>query len=122
MGQWTKEVTKFVKKNVLLLRSLSIPIGFFVSSGIASHPETYEEAKKSYILDKITNLNLNVSLYDAFGGKLDLTQNSKLSWLDKKIVKAMSKEDSRIQIDKTNDFRNWSKITMFTKNFLKIVS
>ena len=117
MGQWTKEVKQFIKINLKKLLIYPKPIGFFVTSGLASDPNKYEEIKKLYIEDKFKKFGLQINLYDVFGGVLDLTETSKFSWLDKKIVKELAKKEKWINIEGKNDFRNWSKVLTFTQTF-----
>lgn len=77
------------------MKKYSQPIGFFVTSGLASDPNRFEELKKEYIEKPLHKLNLTVTISDIFAGVLDLTTSSKFSWLDKKIVNAMAKEEQK---------------------------
>lgn len=118
MGNWTKEIKKFIELKINSLRNFNGPIGFFVTSGLASDPEKYEELKETYIDNPMEKYNLKILFNEVFAGKLDLTSSSKFSWLDKKIVKAIAKENKRIKMNEKNDFRNWVQISKFAKNFV----
>ena len=119
IGKWVKQVEKFVIKNLDYLKSSNILIGFFVSSGEASFPETYEKAKKKYLEDVIMNFDIKTTLYDDFGGVFDLSPNSKMNWLTKKMMQMSSKEEPRIIPNTRNDFRNWEQINNFANTFIQ---
>ena len=117
MGKWTKEIKKFIEINLDDLRKYTNPIGLFVTSGLASNPDRYEELKEDYIEKPLQKYHLSVTIFDVFAGVLDLTSSSKFSWLDKKIVNAMAKEDQSIKPKEKNDFRNWQKIIAFVDSY-----
>lgn len=117
-GKWTREVDKFVKSNVENLKNFYYPKGFFVTSGYASDPDRYKESLNLYIEKKLQKYQLSFTIYDAFGGVFDLTKTSKLTWIDKKIVMSLAKQDNRIDVMGKNDFRDWTKIENFAKSFV----
>ena len=121
MGKWTKEINKFIEINVDKIKKFPSPIGFFVTSGLASDSTRHEELKKEYIEKPLIKYNISVAKAEVFAGVLDLTSSSKLSWLDKKIVNAMSKEDEKIKTNSMNDFRNWQKISNFAISYNKLL-
>ena len=121
MGKWTKEIKQYIELNLLNLRNYAFPIGIFIISGLASDPNKHDELREKYIEKPLRNYKLTVSLYEIFAGVLDLTDASKLSWLDKKIVEAMAKEDQNIKINQKNDFRNWQNISHFVQTYYNLI-
>ena len=121
IGKWVKEVKTLEIKNLEYLKTTNIPIGFFVSSGEASFPETYEKAKKEYLEDVIQGFGIKTAYYDAFGGVFDLSPSSKMGWLTKKMMQMGAKEESRIIQNTRNDFRNWGQISKFAHTFIQSI-
>ena len=99
------------------LRISSHPVAFFVTSGEASDPSKYEDAKRHYIEEKFCGYGISLSRYEAFGGMFDLSETSKFNWLDKKIILELAKTDNRIKTNGKNDFRDWQQIYDFTHSF-----
>jgi len=119
-GKWMKEPTSFLTKNSEFFKG-KLPFGIYVCSAFAADPEKRPEMKEEYIGQKITDLSINVSLYDAFGGVIDLTSATKLGWVDKKIVGVMAKNDPTISKNERNDLRDWDQITAFGEKFAELV-
>ena len=119
MGSWTKEGKKFLK--YIESSDVSIPIGAFVSCGEAMNPENQPIAKEKYLTKVLEQFGVNATIYDAFGGVFDLSENSNLSSMTKKILAAASKEDPNIKVGQINDGRNWNQIEHFSMNFSKLV-
>ncbi|MHA2096691.1 MAG: flavodoxin domain-containing protein, partial [Candidatus Hodarchaeales archaeon] len=82
MGKWTKEAKNFIKKNVTALKAKSF-LAVFVSSGEASDPEKYQEAKEKYVHKIITDLDLDLNkvMHEAFGGVFDMSSTSRMGRL-----------------------------------------
>ena len=99
MGKWTKEAKNFIKKNVKVLKEKSF-LAVFVSSGEASDPEKYLEAKEKYVQKLITDLSLDLNkvMHEAFGGVFDMSSTSRMGRLDKIFSNAAAKEDENITI------------------------
>ena len=121
IGKWTKEIKKYIEANLDNLRNSSKPVAFFITSGYASDPDKYEIAKRQYIVKKFSGYGVTLTQYDAFGGVFDLSETSKFSWLDKKIIRELAKTDNRIKINGKNDFRDWEQIHNFTHSFFNIL-
>ncbi|MHA1688633.1 MAG: flavodoxin domain-containing protein [Promethearchaeota archaeon] len=117
IGSWTKEAKKFVNENKKTLKQKEDLLGVYVSCGDAMNPNKYEEARKKYIDPILKKHDLSPALKQAFGGVLDLSENSNLGFLNKKMMELASKEDPTIIKGKRNDFRNWDQIFEFAKDF-----
>jgi menaquinone-dependent protoporphyrinogen IX oxidase len=109
-----------LKKNGLKILENNKILGVFVSSAFSLLDE--KKAKERYIEKILKNYNLRPHIYDIFGPVFDFSDNSKLSILEKKLlkltVKTISKETELI-IDENgrNDFRDWQRIDKFANNF-----
>jgi menaquinone-dependent protoporphyrinogen oxidase len=114
MGKWTKEAKNYFKKNVKSLKEKSF-LAVFVSSGEASDPEKYQEAKKKYVQNVITELgfDLNNVMHEAFGGVFDLTSTSRMGWFDKTFSNMSAKEEENMTENEYNDLRDWDQIHSF---------
>ncbi len=124
IGQWTKHVKNFVSKNKDSLNSYEGKLGFFVSSGYAAVPEHYEKVKVDYTKGGLNKLGVSkVDIYDAFGGLMDLSKTSRMSWLDKKILTMVGKQ-SGLESDSSSeitDLRDWKQIEKYAKDFLNLL-
>ena len=116
MGKWTKEAKSFFEKNVKVLKE-KVFLAVFVSSGEASYPEKYQEAKEKYVQKIIVDLgfDLNKVVHEAFGGVFDLSNTSKMGWLDKKFANMSARDDKSANITENeyNDLRDWDQIYSF---------
>ena len=121
IAQWTKEVKEFVTKKKNELNSFKNPKGFFVSSGYAADPEMYEKVKIEYTKDVLDKIGVKIDYFDAFGGLMDFTKSSRMSWLDKKILKSVAKSDPKIDSNGLNDLRDWKQIEKFTLGFIDLL-
>lgn len=123
IGQWTKEVKKFVTDRKEELNNFKGPKGFFVSSGYAALPEKYEEVKIDYTRNALAKRGVEVDQYDAFGGLMDLTETSRMGWLEKKILKTVGKQSLGLksETDSYTDLRDWEQIENFTLEFVNLI-
>ena len=114
MGKWTKEAKNYIKRNVKLLKEKTF-LAVFVSSGEASDPEKYQEAKEKYVQKIINDLgfDLNKVMHEAFGGVFDMSSNSKMGRLDKIFSNMGAKEDENLTENAYNDLRDWDQIQSF---------
>ncbi|MFX1539085.1 MAG: flavodoxin domain-containing protein [Promethearchaeota archaeon] len=116
MGRWTKEAKNFFKKYANHLKEKPF-LAVFVSSGEASYPEKYQEAKEKYVQKIITSLgfDLNKVMHEAFGGVFDLSNTSKIGWLEKKFANMSARDDksSNLTENDYNDLRDWDQIYSF---------
>jgi menaquinone-dependent protoporphyrinogen oxidase len=121
VGQWTKEVKDFINTHKDALNSFRGAKGFFVSSGFAADPEKYEKIKIEYAKGALEKAGVKVDCFDAFGGLMDFTKSSKMSWLDKKILKSVAKNDPKLDFNGWNDLRDWKKIEKFAQGFIDLL-
>lgn len=119
IGQWTKEIKKFIKKNKEEINTFNGPKVFFVSSGYAAIPERYQEIKEEYCKKALEDIGANIDNYEAFGGVMNMSPDSPVGWLDKKILKVAGKESPNFDPKGINDYRDWNKIEKFTKEFIQ---
>ncbi len=123
IGQWTKEVKKYVSNYKKDLNSFKGPKGFYVCSGYAVLPEMYEKIKVDYTLDACKKLGVTIDYFDAFGGLMDFTETSRMGWLDKRLLKIVSQQTSgmKVETDTYNDLRDWDQIEKFTLGFIELL-
>ena len=121
IGKWTKSVQSFMKYLKEKSYEKNKKLGVFISSGEAGNPDNRSQIREKYIENVLNELDINVDLYDAFGGVIDLSDNSNLGFLTKKMLKAMAKKDPNITYGEVNDGRDWDQITNFAEKFAKLV-
>ncbi len=116
MGRWTKEAKRFFDKNVNALKKRAF-LAVFVSSGEASDPEKYQEAKEKYVHKIITGFgfDLNKVMHEAFGGLFDMSNTSKIGWMEKKFMNMAARDDESANLTENeyNDLRDWDQIQSF---------
>ena len=121
IGQWTKELKNFVKKQKEEINTLDGPKFFFVSSGYAAIPERYHEIKEEYCKKALDGLGVTVNNYEAFGGLMNASPDSPVGWLDKRLLKIAGKTSPDFDPNGVNDYRDWNKIESFTKEFIQVL-
>lgn len=121
IGQWTKEIKNFIKKKKEEINAFGGPKVFFVSSGYAAIPERYQEIKEEYCKKALDGLGVMVDNYEAFGGVMDVSPDSPVGWLNKRILKIAGKESPKFDPKGVNDYRDWNKIEEFTKEFIQTI-
>ncbi|MHA1205136.1 MAG: flavodoxin domain-containing protein [Candidatus Heimdallarchaeaceae archaeon] len=121
MSMWVKEVKNYLNKEKEKLKQYSGKKAFFISSAFAAQQERYDEIKKQYIIERIEKLGLEFQLIEAFGGKLDLSDNSRMGWLDKKIASVVAKEHEPDMKNNIVDFRDWKKVEKFANDFIELI-
>jgi menaquinone-dependent protoporphyrinogen oxidase len=124
VARWTKEAKQFLKKNRDELRNKSL--GLFVSCADAAVPETIGKARQDYLETTMEELGITAGIFDAFGGVLDFTKSSKMSFIEKKALMAVAKQragDNLSIIDgkSRNDFRDWEQIKRFAEKYAETV-
>jgi len=122
VGQWTKVVKEFVSDNKDKLNDFQGASGFFVSSGYAADPEMYEKVKIEYTRDTLNKLGVKIDHVEAFGGLMDFTKSSRMSWMEKKLLQQVAKKDPKMDLKGWNDLRDWDKIEDFTLGFVELLS
>jgi len=124
IGRWTKEAKAFLKKNREELENKSL--GLFVSCADAAVPETIGKARQDYLETTMEELGITAGIHDAFGGVLDFTKSSKMSFIEKKALMAVAKQRagdniSGINGKSRNDFRDWEQIKSFAEKYAELV-
>jgi menaquinone-dependent protoporphyrinogen oxidase len=131
MFRWVGEAKTFLKKHadeLTTLKAKGLVVGFFVSCGSASTPEGHAEAKDRYLAKVLTDLGIKaeVTIYDAFGGVLDLPPSAPMGFLDKRMLGMAAKQmvkDTGIHLTEgaRNDLRDWDQIQTFTEQFAQLL-
>ncbi|MHA1419742.1 MAG: flavodoxin domain-containing protein [Candidatus Heimdallarchaeaceae archaeon] len=122
IGQWTRQVKNFVRNMRLEIQELKVPFGFYVCSAYAALEEQYAKVKEEYIPDKLTEYGISIDYYDAFGGIIDFTENSRMGWLEKKIMKLAGSQAAGESVESEyTDLRDWDKIEKFAQGFLDLL-
>jgi menaquinone-dependent protoporphyrinogen oxidase len=119
-GKMTKETRNFIEANSDYLKAMNMPLGFFVSSGMATTPEKIAKFREEYIEDYLDQYNIEPDLYDVFGGVIDLSADSNLGFFAKKMVKEISEQDPKIKPNQKNDLRDWEQIRAFAEKYAKL--
>lgn len=101
-------------------------LGLFVSCADATIPEAVAKARQDYLEATMEELGIIAEIYDAFGGVLDFTKSSKMSFIEKKALMAIAKQragDNISAIDgkARNDFRDWEQINSFSEKYSELV-
>jgi menaquinone-dependent protoporphyrinogen IX oxidase len=117
---WRNEPKKFLKKKGSKILENNKILGIFVSSAFSLLDK--KKAKERYIKKILKIFNLKPHIYDIFGPVFDFSDNSKLSVLEKKLLKLTVKtiiKEKGLKIDNNgrNDFRDWQRIDKFANNF-----
>jgi menaquinone-dependent protoporphyrinogen oxidase len=119
--QWMKEPKAFLKKNGEYMNK-EILLGVFVCSAYAADREKRPRIREEYISTVLNELGMQADIYDAFGGVIDFSESSKMGWLDKTIMKIVSRKqasgnDPAIKKNARNDLRDWNQIRAFGEKF-----
>lgn len=123
MNRWTKVLKNFVKKRKLELNKIQDKLGFYVCCGEAAEKSKINSAINKYIISKFEDIGLKPALIDAFGGAYDLTVDSAIKGMTRKIVISIMKEEYGIENPEglLHDFRDWEQIKEFANNFSNLV-
>ncbi|TFF97662.1 MAG: hypothetical protein EU547_03720 [Promethearchaeota archaeon] len=120
--KWTKSARKFLKKYADELNSKSNTLGVFISCGDGGIPEKREHARKEYIESLLDKYNVDADIYEAFGGTIDLTEDSKLGKFSLKMMNMAAQDDPDLKANDKNDTRDWERIKEFGRNFCEILN
>ena len=125
IGQWTRHVKNFVRNMRLEIQEFAGPFGFYVCSAYAALDEQYAKVKEEYIPDKLKEFDISIDFYDAFGGIIDFSENSRMGWLEKKIMKLAGRqavgESIEEEEEEYTDLRDWDQIEKFAQGFLELL-
>jgi menaquinone-dependent protoporphyrinogen oxidase len=123
INRWTKAIKNFVKKRKSELNIIQDKLGFYVCCGEASEESKINTAINKYITIKLEDIGLKPALVDAFGGAYDLTENSAITGMTRKIVIGIMKDEYGIEDPegKLHDFRDWEQIKDFANNFSNLI-
>ncbi|UCH89986.1 MAG: flavodoxin domain-containing protein [Thermoplasmata archaeon] len=113
MGSWTKKALGFLKKFESELAGKRV--AFFVSCMSAHHPDKREEASEKYLLGIARRYpRVKPFKYGLFGGLIDVNRyGAGTRFIMKRFPEEFEKDG--IDVNKTNDFRNWDEIQKWAK-------
>jgi menaquinone-dependent protoporphyrinogen oxidase len=123
-SMWTKGVKSFLNKNKEELKKKNQKFGMF-SVGLDAAVHVNEA--RELIVEKLKGKHeLKADMHEAFGGVIDLSENSQYGKAIKSLLKGIAKkmqEDTglEIQMEDCNDFRDWEKIVQFAESFADIL-
>jgi menaquinone-dependent protoporphyrinogen IX oxidase len=122
ISQWTKEVKEYLKKNQEKLVNGDVILGFFISCGYASDPDHYPIAIREFIEKKFRKIGIKPDIFEAFGGIFDFSVNSKLTSIDRKILKLGARDlCMKIDYNTKNDYRNWERVHEFSTKINRLI-
>ncbi|MHA1170045.1 MAG: flavodoxin domain-containing protein [Candidatus Hodarchaeales archaeon] len=118
IGKWTKEAKTFLSK----IKGVDKTIGVYICSVEVKIPQKSTEARKKYLENPIEESGTEVHISEAFGGLIDFTKESRMGFLDKKLMKAVGSEIDKENILKlnketVNDFRDWDRVRSFARKY-----
>jgi len=124
INKWTKEAENLLKDYNGVAKSDAV-LGIFVCCGKALDEK--EESVKQYIEKYIDMYGLDPKIYDSFGPSFDLTKDSKVGFLGKKMLKGIAKEMGKkqgveVKDGEKYDFRDWDKIREFAQEYKEHVT
>lgn len=120
--KWMKEPQRFLRKNRDVLNQKKVAI--YVSCiSILTDPEYAREE----LLEKVfENAGVIPDFYEAFGPVIDLGENSRMGFIDKRIAQSviigLSKEKGYdLNMKGRNDLRDWGKINEFGLRYIELL-
>ncbi|MBD3196673.1 MAG: hypothetical protein GF317_16575 [Candidatus Lokiarchaeota archaeon] len=122
ISKMTKSVRKFISKFADELKNKQNTVGIFISCMMANNPEERPKARNDYIKKVLQENGVEVAMLEAFGGVLDLTDDSNLGGFSKKMMGKMAEEDPNLTPGGKNDGRDWELITNFAEEFCSLLS
>ncbi|MBD3213964.1 MAG: hypothetical protein GF311_15245 [Candidatus Lokiarchaeota archaeon] len=122
INKMTKSVRKFLSKFANTLKQKKNTLGIFISCMMANNPEERPKARNDYIKKVLEENGIEVAMLEAFGGVLDLTEDSNLGGFSKKIMEKMAEEDPNLTPGGKNDGRDWDLITNFAEEFCTLLN
>lgn len=119
VGSWTKEAKNFLRLNSSSLKWKKTAL--YVSCGDMLEEEKREESYKKYLLDPAEKNGLEPVAYGFFGGTFDFTGKKGFMYnMFMKMIKG-DFEKKGISTEGVYDFRDWDKITEWTKNLPSLI-
>ena len=118
VNSWKKQVKNYVNKYRDQLKKKNLAVFTCGAYAIGAPKEAYDDIAKRLLED----FELEADIYDAFGGVLDFSENSKVGRAGRGVLKLVamgfSKEfNMEFDMEGSNDYRDWDKIRSFAENF-----
>ena len=120
--KWMKEPQRFLIQNRDALNQKKVAI-YVSCMSILTDPEYAREE----LLEKVfENAGVIPDLYEAFGPVIDLGENSRMGFIDKRIAHSviigLSKEKGYdLNMKGRNDLRDWAKISEFGLKYIELL-
>lgn len=120
--KWMKEPQRFLRQNRKVLNDKKLAL-YVSCMSVLTDPEYAREELLEKVMEKA---GVKADLYEAFGPLMDLGENSKMGFLDKKIAQSvimgLSKEQElELDMKGRNDLRDWDKINEFANKFTELL-
>ncbi|MFX0074916.1 MAG: flavodoxin domain-containing protein [Candidatus Hermodarchaeota archaeon] len=122
VNSWKKQVKTFLEKHKNELKNTKF--GMFTCGvwAIAEPLEAFNEV----VFRLAKNFGLKADIHDAFGGVIDLSEDSNVGRAGRAALKLTAlgfEKEQDIPIDKKarNDFRDWDKIRRFAEGFADLL-
>ncbi|TFF92647.1 MAG: hypothetical protein EU543_05285 [Promethearchaeota archaeon] len=122
ISKMTKNVRKFLSKFADNLKKKKNTLGIFISCLMANNAEERPKARDDYIKKVLEENGIEVAMLEAFGGVLDLTEDSNLGGFSKKMMEKMAEDDPNLIPGTKNDGRDWDLITKFAEEFCALIN
>jgi menaquinone-dependent protoporphyrinogen oxidase len=124
IGKWTKEAQRFLgaSKDDIMLGG--IHLGAFVCCiDVLKDPEG---AERKYCTAVIEKAGMRADICGVFAGVIDLSDSSKLGFVEKKMAKVAGPEmvkgtGRELRPDERNDYRDWEAIQAFGHKFAELL-
>ncbi len=122
INSWKKQVKSFLDKNKIKFKNKKLGVFTCGAYAIAKPSEAKEDIAKRLM----KNYELEADIYNAFGGIIDFSEDSKIGRTGQLALKLVGKgfsQDKSLKIDMNgrNDFRDWDKIRSFAESFADIL-
>jgi len=122
ISKWMKEPIKFLKKKRDELKGKRLAL-FVSCMSVLTDPDYAREELLEKVMEQV---GVEVDLYETFGPLIDVGENSRMGFLDKKIAQSVMvglSKDLGLEFDMKgrNDLRDWNRIRDFAHRFTKLL-
>ncbi len=112
-GRWTKEATRYLKKNSVSLRERRTAL--FVSCGAGGDEELREQGRQDFLVRVAEKNGLSPVIFGLFGGLYDFTKSHGLFGNIMLNVAKKELQEKGVDTSKPYDFRDWTQIEAWTR-------
>ncbi len=120
--KWMKEPQRFLRQNREALKGKKLALYVSCMSVLTDS----EYARVELLENVMEKAGVMADVYEAFGPLMDLGENSRMGFIDKKIAQSvmmgLSKEQGlELDMKGRNDLRDWDKIRDFANKFMELL-